>query len=69
MTTDSIYHIYVNERCFRHNLSEEQFNKEYTYIKAFLELTNLMGSAKIEYEQCEIPQYSHIDDPSYWSTY
>ena len=37
------------------NLDEEDFKKEYSYLKGFLELTNLEKNAKIEYEELRTP--------------
>lgn len=53
MITKDCYHIYVNEKCVKANLDEEEFNKELRHIEAFLELTNLTEQATIDYEHCE----------------
>lgn len=55
MITEAKYHIYVNSSCVRCNLNEDEFQKEMTYIKNFLELTNLSSDAKIDYVRCEPP--------------
>ena len=57
MVIDTSYHIYVNNVCVSNNLDEENFNKEMTQIKGFLELTNLDKDAKLEYVRCEPPTY------------
>ena len=58
MVIDTSYHIYVNNVCVSNNLDEENFQKEMTQIRGFLELTNLDKSAKLEYVQCEPPAYA-----------
>lgn len=50
------YHIYVNDRCYKANLHEEDFEKELNHLHTFLELTNLQDSARIEYEECDVPK-------------
>ena len=47
------YHIYVNEQCIHSALTKVQLNKQLTYIKGFLELTNLEDKANIEIVECE----------------
>lgn len=49
----SLYHIYINNEPVYVNLDEEEFSKQYSYLKGFLELTNLGKDATIEYEECE----------------
>lgn len=58
MVIDTSYHIYVNDVCVKNNLDEENFRKEMSYLKGFLELTNLDKTAKLEYVQCEPPAYA-----------
>ena len=55
MIYEDRYHIYVNEVCIKHNLEESEFKREMSFIKGFLELTNLVKSAKVEFVQCEPP--------------
>ncbi len=55
MPEKTIYHIYVNNTPVYVNLDEEDFKQEYSYLKGFLELTNLEKSAKIEYEELRTP--------------
>ena len=55
MPEKTIYHIYVNNTPVYVNLDEEDFKKEYSYLKGFLELTNLEKNAKIEYEELRTP--------------
>jgi len=61
MIVDSLYHIYVNDVCVANCLNEEEFKKEFGYIKAFLELTNLDKGAKVDYVRCEPPNVSLVD--------
>lgn len=61
MICEQLYHIYVNGQCVRHNLETEEFHKEMQYITAFLELTHLENSAKIEYVQCDPPSTMLLD--------
>ncbi len=61
MTTDPLYHIYVNDKCVQHNLQERDFLKEIQYIRAFLELTDLDKSAIVDYVRCDPPQLSLVD--------
>ena len=51
--TSKLYHIYVNQTCVKHCLSEEEFNNELKHIEAFLELTNLSDCAKVTHEVVE----------------
>ena len=55
---DTLYHIYINNTCVKASLNEDDFKKELSYLKAFLELTNLDKSAKIDYVQCDPPTYA-----------
>ena len=55
MPEKTIYHIYVNNTPVHVNLDEDDFKKEYSYLKGFLELTNLEKNAKIEYEELRTP--------------
>jgi hypothetical protein len=55
MAEKTVYHIYVNGSPVYVNLEEEEFEKEYSYLKGFLELTNLGKDAKIEYEELRTP--------------
>jgi hypothetical protein len=52
-TNDCLYHIYVNGSCIKNCLNKEDFDHEMQHIKAFLELTKLDESAKLEYEVVE----------------
>ena len=61
--TDTLYHIYVNDKCVKASLNEEDFKREMQYIEAFLELTHLDKSAKLDYVQCDPP--SDMVDASY----
>ena len=66
--SETIYHIYVNDQCIYAALSEEEFTKEMTHIKAFLELTHLDNSAKLDYVRCEpssLAQIAALADGSY----
>ena len=56
--TETMYHIYVNDRPVKVAVPEEEFQKEYQYIEAFLELTNLTDAATIDYVRCEPPAYA-----------
>lgn len=56
--TETLYHIYVNDQCFKACLEESEFKKEMAHLKGFLELTNLTNSATIDYVQCEPPVYT-----------
>lgn len=58
MVIDTFYHIYVNNVCVKNNLDEESFKKEMSFLRGFLELTNLDKSAKLEYVKCEPPGYT-----------
>ena len=60
--TDALYHIYVNNRCVKAALTEDDFKREMQHIEAFLELTHLDKNAKLHYVKCEIPSYT---DASY----
>ena len=55
MITDTLYHIYINNKCVANNLIETEFKKQYQHIQAYLELTNQIKSANIEYVQCDPP--------------
>ena len=55
MPEKTLYHIYVNGTPVYVNLDEEEFDNQMTYLKNFLELTNLEKSAKIEYEELRTP--------------
>ena len=55
---DTLYHIYVNNKCVRASLNEDDFHTELKHIKGFLELTNLDKSAKVDYVQCDPPTYA-----------
>ena len=55
---DTLYHIYVNNKCIKAALNECDFKREMQHIKAFLELTHLDEDAKLEYVQCEAPGYT-----------
>lgn len=57
MITKECYHIYINGECIKANLEEDEFNSEMSYIKGFLELTNLEKQAKLEFERCDPPSY------------
>ena len=66
--SDTIYHIYVNDQCVHAALGEDDFKREMTHIKAFLELTHLDNSAKLEYVRCEpssLAQINALADGSY----
>lgn len=52
------YHIYINNTCVRACLEEDEFKKEWQYLTAFLELTNQSKDAKLEFVECEVPNYS-----------
>ena len=58
MITEARYHIYVNDKCIKANLPEEDFKREMTHIRAFLELTHLDNSANVDYVRCEPPALS-----------
>ena len=63
----TIYHIYVNGSPVYVNLEEDEFDKQLSYLKNFLQLTNLEKNAKIEYEELSTPLGL---EASYWaSTY
>jgi len=51
--TDTLYHIYVNNKCIKACLDESDFKREMQHIEAFLELTHLDKSAKLDYVRCE----------------
>jgi len=51
------YHIYVNNTCVRACLGEDEFKREWQYLKAFLELTNHRDDAILEFVECEAPNY------------
>ena len=55
MPEKTIYHIYLNGAPVYVNLDEDEFTKEYSYLKGFLELTNLDKDATIEYEELLTP--------------
>ena len=55
---DTLYHIYVNNTCVKASLNEDEFYKEWSFLKGFLELTNLDKSANIDYVQCDPPTYA-----------
>ena len=59
---DTLYHIYVNDKCVKAALNESEFKREMQHIEAFLELTHLDKSAKLDYVECEAPTYT---DASY----
>jgi len=61
MITDTLYHIYVNNICVKNNLEEVDFKREMKHIEAFLELTNLDKSAKVDYVRCEPPNKLLVD--------
>ena len=56
--TDKIYHIYVNNTCIRACLCEADFRKEIVGIKTYLELTDQLKSATLEFVECEAPSYT-----------
>ncbi len=58
---ESLYHIYVNNKCVKAALNESEFKREMQYIQAFLELTHLDNSAKLEYVKCDPPELSLAD--------
>ena len=51
--TTKLYHIYVNDKCVKHCLSQTEFENELKHIHAFLELTNLSECAKVTHEVVE----------------
>ena len=53
--TDTLYHIYVNDKCVKACLEESEFKREMRHIQAFLELTHLDKSAKLDYVECDVP--------------
>ena len=59
---DTLYHIYVNDKCVKAALNESEFKREMQHLRGFLELTNLDKSAKLDYVRCEAPTYT---DASY----
>ena len=61
MIYESLYHIYVNDKCVKHNLQESEFRKEIQFIRAFLELTDLDNDAIVDYVRCDPPQESLVD--------
>ena len=61
MINEDLYHIYLNDQCVRHCLSIDEFKKEMQYIEAFLQLTHLDNSARLEYVQCDPPASALID--------
>jgi len=60
---DTFYHIYVNGVCVESCVDEEDLDKELHYIKGFLELTNLVKNATIDYIRCDPPNYV---EASFW---
>ena len=58
LMTDTLYHIYVNDKCVKACLDEPDFKREMQHIRAFLELTHLDKSAKLDYVRCEAPTYT-----------
>lgn len=62
---ETLYHIYVNNKCVSHNLIEEDFKREMQHLKGFLELTNLDKSAKIEYETCSALRLGPHEEASF----
>lgn len=65
MMTESMFHIYVNNRLVANNLIEEEFKREMKHIQGFLELTNLDNSAKIEYVECVPTPLKDFEECSY----
>ena len=65
MTTEAIFHIYVNNKCVKASLNEEDFKREMSHIQAFLELTHLDQSAKVEYVHGANPPQLALADGSY----
>ena len=55
MPEKTTYHIYINGSPVYVNLEEEEFDKQLSYLKNFLQLTNLEKNAKIEYEELHTP--------------
>ena len=55
---DTLYHIYVNDKCVKAALNESEFKREMQHLQGFLELTNLDKSAKLDYVRCEPPTYT-----------
>ena len=61
MIYDALYHIYVNDRCVRSSLCEEDFKREMQHIQAFLELTHLDKDATLDYVRCEPPALTLVE--------
>lgn len=55
MPEKTTYHIYINGCPVYVNLEEDEFDKQLSYLKNFLQLTNLEKNAKIEYEELHTP--------------
>jgi len=55
--SETMYHIYVNDVCVESCVLEEEFEKHLNNIKGFLELTNIVKDATIDYVKCEPPSY------------
>ena len=52
-----IYHIYMNDTCVRACLAEDEFKRQWQYFTAFIELTNHKDDARLEFVECEAPNY------------
>lgn len=66
MIYEALYHIYVNDKCVKNSLNEEDFKKEMQHIRAFLELTHLDKDATLDYVRCEPPALTLVEG-SYWT--
>ena len=58
MLNETIYHVYVNGACIKANLNQEELDHELQYLHSFVELTGLDSNAKIEFEECAVPNYA-----------
>lgn len=61
--SETIYHIYVNNVCVEACVLEEELERHLNHIKGFLELTNIVKNATIDYIRCEPPNYG---EASFW---
>jgi len=60
---EDFYHIYVNGICVEACVLEEELDKHLHHLKGFLELTNIVKDATIDYIRCEPPSYC---EASFW---
>lgn len=64
MTYNKIYHVYYGEKCVYPSLTKDEFEKIWTFIKHFADLTEL-DTTLLSYEECEVSKELMTAEASY----